>query len=156
MTAGQFVLDDLAPGNYQLNLTGVNNTYLPPISAHVSPGSNFLNLTVYQLLVFRLIASQNLSFNGTQPSPTISVSNSSAVQIVIQNNTTQVFNVAVVSALYNNSADNVLFDSLSNTISAGGSVVTTFIVSEVGTFYYQSMTGNQAREGEWGYFTVIP
>ena len=59
-----------------------------------------------------------------------------------------------MSNLYNTSVSNVLFNSLSNTINAGGTSNDTFIVSKIGTFYYQSMVGNQARQGEYGYFTV--
>jgi hypothetical protein len=153
-SSGEFNFSGIRPGTYQFNLTGAPSTYLPPISAQVSPGENFLNLTIYQLAVFHLVNTPNLAFNGTQPGPIINVKNATAVRLVIYNNTTQIFNVAVVRDLYNTSLDNVLFNSLSSTISAGGSVNGTFIASAVGTFYYQSMTGNQAKQGEYGYFTV--
>jgi len=155
-SSGRFVFTGLSSGNYELNLTGVNNTYLQPVTARVSPGLNPQNLTVYPVFTFHLTVVESLSFNGTQPGPIINVRNDSAIRLVIRNNTTQVFNVAVVANLYNTSADNALFNSLSSTISAGGSVNDTLIVTQVGTFYYQSMTGNQARQGEYGYFTVIP
>jgi Multicopper oxidase len=155
-TSGQFMFNGLNPGNYQLNLTNAGDVYLPPTSARISSGVNVLNLTVYQLTIFRLTDNSSLSFNGTQPAPSIYVRNGTATRLVIQNNTTQVFNVAVVASLYNTTIANTLFDSLSSTISAGGSVNDTFIVSEVGSFYYQSMTGNQARQGEYGSFIVTP
>jgi len=153
---GRFTFSDLSAGNYELNLTGVPNAYLPPVSAQVVQGENVLNLTVYPLAVFHLIDTPNLAFNGTQPGPIINVKNGTAVRIDISNNTTQVFSLAIVRNLYDITTDNVLFGSLSNTISAGGSVNNTFVASKSGTFYYQSMTGNQAREGEYGYFTVTP
>jgi hypothetical protein len=156
LTSGKFEFSGLGPGNYQLNLTKTENTYLPPTSAKVSSGLNLLNLTVYQLVIFHLIDNSSLFFNGTQPGPPIYVKNDTATKLVIRNNTSQVFNVAVVMDLYNTTAANVLFDSLSSTISAGGSVNETFIVSEVGSFYYQSMTGNQARQGEYGFFDALP
>ena len=155
-TSGQFEFQGLGPGNYQLNLTGAGSVFLPPISAHVSSGMNLLNLTLYPLISFHIFDTSNLSFNGTQPGPIISVKNGSAVKLLIQNNTTQIFNIAIVDNLYNTSADNVLFDSLSSTISAGGSVSAIFVASKVGTFYYQSMTGSEAKQGEYGYFTVGP
>jgi hypothetical protein len=156
LTSGHFNFNNLGPGSYQLNLTGTPNTYLPPVRAQVSLGLNFLNLTVYQLAIVHLTDNSSLSFNGTQPGPTIEVKNGTATKLVIQNNTTQVFNIAVVSDLYNTSSSNILFNSLSSTTSAGGSVNDTFIVSQVGEFYYQSMTGNQAKQGEYGFFTVTP
>jgi hypothetical protein len=156
LVSGHFVFNGLGPGSYPLNLTASSNVYLPPITARVSPGTNILNLTIYQLATFHLAVTWQLAFNGTQPGPIINVVNGSAVRIVIQNNTTQVFDIAVVQNLYNTSADNVLFNSLSSTISAGGSADDTFIVSTPATFYYQSMTGNQAKQGEYGYFSVNP
>jgi hypothetical protein len=156
LTADHFLLTGLASGSYPLNLTGETNTYLPPTSAQVSTGLNLLNLTVYQLSTLRLVVNGSLSFNGTQPGPSINVGNASAIKLIIENNTTQVFDVAVVYNLYNTSSANVLFDSLSSTISAGGSVSDTFIVSRIGTFFYQSMTGNQAKQGENGDFVVNP
>lgn len=152
----QYFFSGLKPGTYQLNLTTSESVFLPPTSAQLSPGTNSLNLTVHQLNIFRLVNTPNLAFNNTQPGPNINVKNGTAVRLMISNNTTQVFNVAVVQDLYNISSSNVLFDSLSNTISAGGSVNDTFIASSAGTFYYQSMTANQAKQGEYGNFTVAP
>jgi hypothetical protein len=117
---------------------------------------NNLSVTVYPLSVFSLTATSSLSFNGTQPGPIISVRNATAVRLIIFNNTTQIFNIAVVSSLYNTSTSNVLFNSLSGTVNGGGTLTDTFIANKVGTFYYQSLIGNQAREGEYGYFTVSP
>jgi hypothetical protein len=154
--SSMFTFAGIKPGSYALNLTGVNGTYFPPTTAQVVAGANVLNLTVYQLATFDLVDTSNLAFNGSQPGPVIDVNNGTAVTLVIRNNTTQVFNVAVVDNLFNTSVANVLFNSLSSTISAGGSVNDTFITSGVGTFYYQSMTGNQAKQGEYGYFTVSP
>jgi len=144
----------LQPGSYSLNLTGVQSVYLPPTIAQVSPGVNVLNVTVYPLAQFALFATSTLSFNGTQPGPIISVPNNTAVRLIIYNNTTQIFNIAIVSSLYNTSTSNVLFNSLSSTVNGGGTLIDTFIVNKIGTFYYQSLIGNQAREGEYGYFTV--
>ena len=154
LTSAGFVFTGLTPGNYALNLTTTIKVFLPPVSASVSSGSNALNLTVYQLSTFGIIVNATLAFNGTQPGPPITVKNGTAVRLMIQNNTTQVFNIAVVRNLFNTSSDNVQFNSLSSTISAGGSVNDTFIVSVVGAFYYQSMIENQAKQGEYGNFTV--
>jgi lipoprotein-anchoring transpeptidase ErfK/SrfK len=155
-TSNNYEFSPINPGSYSLNLTGVPGVYFPAITTQVSPGVNLLSVVVFALKVFVLIATSNLSFNGTQPGPIITVRNNTAVRLVIHNNTTQIFNVAVVSSLYNTSTSNVLFNSLSSTVNAGGTLNDTFIVTKIGTFYYQSLIGNQAREGEYGYFTVIP
>jgi hypothetical protein len=153
-TSEKFVFSPMNPGSYALNLTGVEGVFLPPTIAQVSPGLNALDVTVYPLKIIVLIATSSLSFNGTQTGPIITVHNNTAVRLVIHNNTTQIFNIAVVSSLYNTSTSNVLFDSLSSTVNGGGTLNDTFIVNKIGTFYYQSLIGNQAREGEYGYFTV--
>ncbi len=152
----KFIFSPISPGTYTLNLTQVPGVFLPPTVAQVTPGLNNLSVTVYPLHVFVLIAASSLSFNGTLPGPIISVKNESAVRLIIFNNTTQIFNIAVVSSLYNTSTSNVLFNSLSGTVNGGGTLTDTFIVDKVGTFYYESLIGNQARQGEYGYFTVSP
>src|ERR1700730_1660884 len=146
----KYVFAPIAPGSYSLNFTGVRGVFLPPTIAQVSPGVNALNVTVYPLEVLVLLATSTLSFNGTQPGPTITVHNNTAVRLIIQNNTTQIFNIAIVSSLYNTSTSNVLFSSLSSTVNGGGTLNDTFIVNNLGTFYYQSLIGNQAKQGENG------
>ncbi len=153
--ANHYVFNNTSPGTYALNITGVKGIYLPPTSVKVFSGLNNLNITVYQLSTFVLVQFPNLSFNGTQPGPEIKVPNGTAVRFVVINNTTLIQNVAVTRTLYNSSFSNVLFNSLSDTLSAGGTVNATFIVSETGLFYYQCLIGNDARVGEYGYFEIL-
>lgn len=150
----QYVFDNIIPGIYSLNTTGIPNVYLPSTSVKVIAGLNSLNITAYQIAVFPLTETPNLSFNGTQPGPTIIVKNNTAVMLIIHNNTTLIHNVAVVSTLYDTNYSTILFNSLSNTITAGGSVNDTFIVSRTGTFYYECLIGNHAKDGEFGLFIV--
>lgn len=65
-----------------------------------------------------------------------------------------IHNVAVVSTLYGTNYSTILFNSLSNTFTTGGSVNDTFIVSRTGTFYNECLIGNHAKDGEFGLFIV--
>jgi hypothetical protein len=155
-TNSEYMFKDILPGIYQLNITGVPEVYMPSASVKVVTGINLLNVTVYQERTFYIVETANLSFNNTEPGPSINVKNGTAVTFIIYNNTTLIQNVAVVNSLYNTNYSSVLFNSLSNTITAGGSVNDTFIVTQAGNFYYECLIGNDAKAGEYGFFVVTP
>ncbi len=150
----QFVFDNVTPGTYQLNFSKALGIYFPAANVKILPGLNSLNVTVYQLEVFQIVVTQGPSLNGSTPAPIIRVPNDTVVQFEILNNTTLIQNLAVVDTLNNTEYSNVLFNSLSETISAGGSANDTFVVSQSGTFYYACLIGNDAKAGEYGFFLV--
>ena len=150
----KYEFSPIDPGTYDLNLGNVSGVYLPPSSVKVLQGVDELNVTVYPLSVFRIVETPNLSLNNTRPGPEIIVKNSTAVTFIVNNNTTLIQNLAVVSNLYNTNYSSVLFDSLSSTINAGGTVNQTFVVDQVGYFYYTCLIGNDASTGEFGLFVV--
>ena len=152
----KYEFSPIDPGTYDLNLSDVSGVYLAPSSVKVLQGVDELNATVYPLSVFRIVETPNLSLNGTQPGPDIIVKNATAVTFIVNNNTTLIQNLAVVSNLYNTNYSSVLFDSLSNTINAGGTVNQTFVVNQEGYFYYTCLIGNDAKAGEFGPFVVSP
>jgi hypothetical protein len=153
---GSYLFSNITPGTYSLNYTGAPNIFIPPFTMKLSKGVNFVNETIYPLRFFVLVETSGLSYNGTQPGPSLSVRNNTAVRIEIFNNTTQINNFAVVLNLANVSQTNVLFNSLSNNLSPGGSTNDTFIVSRTGPFYYTSLIGSQSKDGENGRFLVTP
>jgi hypothetical protein len=149
-----YLIEPISPGTYSLNMTNASNIFFPPTTVRLVQGINLVNLTVYPLSVFVVFATPNLTLNKTQPGPVIAVRNTTAVEFVFHNNTTLVQDIAVTRSLYNTSASSILFDSLSSSVSAGGSVNDTFIVSQAGSFYYDCLIGNDASGGEWGVFSV--
>ena len=152
---GRYVFDNMTPGLYELNFTGVTGIYFPSASVKVTTGLNTLNVTVYQLEVFNIVVTPGPELNSSTPAPTISVFNNTVVRFEIYNNTTLIQNLAVTSTLNNTNYSSILFDSLSNNVGAGGSANDTFIVSKVGKFYYECLIGNDAKDGEYGEFLVV-
>jgi hypothetical protein len=151
----QYLFDNITPGTYQRNLTGASGIYFPSGAVRVSSGTNFLNITVYQLEAFDIVVTAGPTLNYSSPGPTITVLNGTMVRFAIYNNTTLIQNLAVVKMLNNTESSNVLFNSSSDTINAGGSVNDTFVVSKVGSFFYECLIGNDARDGESGQFIVV-
>jgi len=150
----QYLFDNITAGMYQLNFTNSGAVYFPATQVKVSNGVNVLNVTVYQLEVFHIIVNSGPTLNNTVPAPPISVLNDTVVQFVIYNNTTLIQNLAVVNTLYNSNYSNILFNSLSDSVSAGGTVNEIVHVSKIGLFYYECLIGNDAKDGEYGYFQV--
>lgn len=151
---GNYVFNNVTPGVYPLNFTGGPNIYFPSATVKVSAGVNSLNVTVYQLETFDILVGTGPLLNGSTPAPTIQVTNDTVVRFAIHNNTTLIQNLAIVGSLNNTEYSNVLFNSLSETISAGGSANDTFLVSNTGSYFYACLIGNDARLGEYGYFLV--
>jgi hypothetical protein len=150
---GSYYFPDVAPGTYTLNVTD-SVTFFAPESIKLSKGINYVNTTIYPLQSFRLVETGALTYNGTQPGPPIIVQNGTAVRVEIMNNTTQINDFAVVASLSNFSESNILFNSLSNTLSPGGSTNDTFIVNTIGDYYYTSLIGSQSKDGQYGFFFV--
>jgi hypothetical protein len=148
-----YVFRNIQPGNYVLNLTRAPNFFLPE-SIKLGKGINFVNLTIYPLFTFRLIVNPGLKYNTTSPGPLIAVSNASAVRLQVFNNSSQINNIAIVNSLTNFTEQNILFNSVSNSLSPGGSTNDTFIVTSNGFFYYASLFASQAKDGQYGYFYV--
>ena len=155
-TSGAYPFPKITPGNYTLSLSGAPEVYLPPTTLDVSLGSNYANVTVYKLNTFLLYDTNGLTLNGTQPGPPIQVANGTAVRIVLRNNTTLIHNIAVVKNLSNTNSSNIMFDSTSQTLNAGGTTNDTFVVTIPGSYYYADLIGNYAHDGEWGFFLVLP
>jgi hypothetical protein len=154
---GSYYFRGVTAGSYSLNYTGAPNFLVPPLTMILKNGvANLVNETIYPLRSFTLIETSGLSYNGTLPGPGITVKNDTAVRVKIFNNTTQIVDFAVVLNLANATQSNVLFNSLSNNLSAGGSTNDTFIVNSTGSFYYTSLIGSQSKDGEYGDFTVTP
>jgi len=153
---GKYLFPKIDPGTYPLSLKGTTNVYLSPTNLQLSAGLNYVNLTVYEMKTFVLYFNNGLSINGTNPGPSIIVQNSSAVQLEIINNTTLIHNLGVVMYLANENSSNILFNSLSLTLNAGGSTNETFIVTMPGEFYYEDLIGNHAHDGDYGSFYVLP
>ncbi|MGI0090983.1 MAG: hypothetical protein ACREBS_04680 [Nitrososphaerales archaeon] len=152
---GEFVFPKINPGTYPLSIKGARSVYLPPTVLQLSAGVNFANITVYPVNTFVLYFSNGLYINGTQPGPSIIVPNASAVELVLINNTTLIHNLAVVRTLGNESSENILFNSLSYPLNAGGTLNDTFVVTTPGYFYYEDLIGNHARAGDNGPFYVL-
>jgi hypothetical protein len=150
---GSYVFSNIQPGNYVLNLTSSPNYFLPE-SIKLAKGINSVNLTIYPLFRFTLFENPGLKYNDSSPGPLVSVSNGSAVRLQVFNNSSQINNIAIVNSLTNFSQSNVLFNSVSNSLSPGGSTNDTFIVSSTGFFYYASLFASQAKDGQYGYFNV--
>ena len=150
----KYVFNNVTPGLYQLNFSGSPGIYFPISSAKVLAGLNSLNVTVYQLETFDIVVTEGPMFNNSTPAPLIQVPNDTVVQFAIHNNTTLIQNVAVVDSLNNTEYSSVLFNSLSETIGAGGSSNDTFLVSKTGGFFYACLIGNDAKLGEFGLFLV--
>ncbi|MHB8566678.1 MAG: multicopper oxidase domain-containing protein [Nitrososphaerales archaeon] len=155
VTNGSYVFNSLVPGNYSMSVSGNESVFLPPTTIKVSPGTSYANLTIYTLKIFTLIETSGLSYNNSQHGPAIIVENGTGVRIIIKNNTTLIHNLGVVQALGNVNASNIMFSSLSETLNAGGSTNDTFLVNKVGSFYYECLIGNHARDGEYGFFIVM-
>lgn len=151
----QYVFSKINPGTYPLSFTEAGTIYLPPTNVKVSAGLNHANITIYPLSIFVIYETDGLSLNGTQPGPTIQVMNGTAVQLVIRNNTTLIHSLAVVESVANESSANILFNSLSDTLNAGGTTNATFVVTMPGSFFYEDIIGNHARVGEYGVFDVL-
>lgn len=149
-----FLFNTIAPGNYSLTYSGNASVYLPPTTISVSSGLNVAKLAVYRMITIVLVDSPNLAYNNTTPGPSIVVDNGTAVRLTLKNNSSLIHDVAVVRTLGNVSTSNVLFGSTSDTLNAGGTTNDTFIVSTPGSFYYQDLIGNHAKDGEYGYFLV--
>ncbi len=152
---GAFYFSPIKPGTYDLNLSGAPAVYLPPTVVKVVGGNSLLRLFVYALETFRLSETQGLSINGTQPGPPIQVNNGTAVRIIMYNNSTLVHDFSVVQDLGNTDYSNVIFDSLSATVTSGGVVTDTFVVNKIGLFYYKCLIGSHSAAGEWGAFEVF-
>jgi hypothetical protein len=146
----------VTPGTYPMNLTGEPTVFLPPTSIRVLSGSNVAVLTVYPLVVFSLYLSSSPGYNGSSPGPDLQVKNGTAVRVVITNNSTLIHDFAVVATVFNTSSSNVLFNSLSETMNAGGSTTDTFIVNSSGYFFYEDLIGSHARDGYYGFFIATP
>lgn len=116
-----------------------------------------VNETIHPLRFFVLIETSGLAYNGTQPGPQLNVINGTAVKVEIFNNTSQINDFAVVvrNLSYTNQS-NVLFNSLSNNLSPGGSTNDTFIVRTTGSYFYTSLIGSQSKDGEYGHFVSTP
>ncbi len=155
-TRGEFFFPKIAPGTYPLALKNTTHVYLLPTNLKLRAGLNYANVTVYQMNTFVIYLNNGLSMNGTQPGPAIIAHNASAVELVIINNSTLIHNVGVVMNLGNASSLNILFNSLSLTLSAGGSTNDTFIVTRTGNFYYEDLIGDHALAGDYGFFYVYP
>lgn len=149
-----YLFSAISPGNYSLAYLGNVSVYLPPTTISVSSGLNVAKLTVYAMVTIVLVNSPNLAFNSTTPGPTILVNNGTAVRLTLKNNSSLIHDVAVVRTLGNVSTSNVLFGSTSDTLNAGGTTNDTFVVNTPGSFYYQDLIGNHAKDGEYGYFIV--
>ncbi len=156
VTGGSYVFQDVAPGTYSLNFTAAPNFFVPPFTMKLAPGvKNLVNETIYPLEHFVLIETSGLKYNGTQPGPRLNVPNGSAVSVEIFNNTTQINDFAVVRNLSNSNQSNIMFNSLSDSLSPGGSARITFIVNETGYFYYTSLIGSQSKDGQYGYLISL-
>ena len=155
-STGTYEFPKIQPGNLSLLLSARVPAYLPPAEIDVLTGTNYANVTVYPLSIFTLILNNGLDINGSQPGPPIQAKNSTAVRLVIRNNTTLIHNIAVSNTLDNISSSNILFSSLSITLNAGGSTNDTFIVTNPGEYYYVDLIGNHAKDGEYGAFLVLP
>jgi hypothetical protein len=153
---GSYFFKNILPGSYSLNYTGAPDFYIPPITLILKKGVNLVSETIYPLSSFVLYQTSGLAYNGTLPGPQIRVKNDTAVRVEIFNNTTQIIDFAVVLNLANATQSNVLFNSLSNNLSAGGSTNDTFIVNSTGSFYYTSLIGSQSKAGDYGDFVVSP
>jgi hypothetical protein len=152
---GQFVFSKISPGTYPLSLKKANNVYLSPTNVQLSSGANHVNVLVYSMSTFFLYFNDGLSINGTQPGPPIIVSNATAVELVIFNNTTLIHNLGIVESLTNENSSNILFSSLSLTLNAGGSTNDTFVVAKSGSYYYEDLIGNHGHDGDYGSFYVL-
>ncbi len=150
----QYLFQKITPGIYPLSLKETSDVYLPPTNVELSSGLNYVNITVYELSTYVLYFDNGVEINGTQPGPSIFAQNASAVELSIINNTTLIHDLGVVSILGNESASNVLFNSLSVALNAGGSTNDTFIVSSPGAYYYEDLIGSHALDGDYGYFIV--
>jgi hypothetical protein len=154
---GSYYFQNITAGSYTLNYTGAPNFFIPPFTMILKKGvKNLVNETIYPLSSIALFETSGLSYNGTQPGPQITVKNDTAVRVEILNNTTQINNFAVVVSLANVTLPTVLFNSLSNNLSPGGSTNDTFIVNATGSYYYTSLIGSQSKDGEYGHFVIQP
>jgi FtsP/CotA-like multicopper oxidase with cupredoxin domain len=151
---GSYVFQDIPPASYSLNFTGPNNIFFPPLKIVVQRGVNLVKAAIFPLESLKLVETSGFAYNGTLPGPTIDVRNGTAMRIELFNNTTQITDLAIVNSLSNFNQSSVEFNSVSNTLSPGGSTNDTFIVSSLGTFYYTSLIGSQARNGQYGHFIV--
>ena len=88
--------------------------------------------------------------------PIISVSNETAVRLIIFNNTTQIFNIAVVSSLYNTSTSNVLFNSLSGTVNGGGTSKRDFHSEQSGHVLLREFNRQSSERGRVWLFHCLP
>jgi hypothetical protein len=152
---GEYNFSKITPGIYPLSLKKASNVYLSPTNVQLSSGVNHVDVLVYAVSIFVLYFNNGLSINGTQPGPPIIVSNASAVELVIFNNTTLIHNLGIVESLTNQNSSNVLFDSLSLTLNAGGSTNDTFVVNKSGSYYYEDLIGNHGHDGDYGSFYVL-
>jgi hypothetical protein len=153
-SSGEFFFPKVSPGNYTLTISSAPSIFLPATTINVLPGLNYANVTIFQREIVFLYFTNGLSINGTSPGPIIDLPNSTAATFVITNNTTLIHNFAVVESLSNQNSTNVVFNSLSITLNAGGSTNDTFILSSPGTYFYEDLIGNHARDGVWGIFIV--
>ena len=153
---GSYFFNNIKPGSYSLNFTGATSFFVPPLTMKLSDGTNLVNETIYPLRFFVLFEPSGLAYNGTQPGPQLNVKNGTAVEVEIFNNTTQINNFAVVRNLSDANQSNVLFNSLSDNLSPGGSTNDTFVVSSTGSYFYTSLIGSQSKDGEYGRFASMP
>lgn len=153
---GSYFFKNIKPGSYSLNFTGATSFFVPPLTMKLSNGTNLVNETIYPLRFFVLFETAGLSYNGTRPGPQLNVNNGTAVKVEIFNNTTQINDFAVVRNLSDANQSNVLFNSLSDNLSPGGSTNDTLIVSSAGSYYYTSLIGSQSKDGEYGHFVSMP